>query len=371
MVSALLKIGLVILSVFVGKRGGKRVTEGEERGPEPEALRDPAREWARTLDLFFAFALVGSVMWFVGALRVGPLKSRGYDAYGELIGLLLMFGFKCLVFVVVPATLLYFMLRVIDGLLVRIVVYGLFASIGFGASHFATQRADSQQKILDAAAAQERIEQDQRVREAQSMERARETAARKEAEEHDLAVARLTDLTIEVYAQWHEDLQTAGAIGMERDVPPMLGVADVTPTEKRVTNLTARRICVKLARVLRQPGGDYDRCPADVNQSCHSIAPRASALVLLLPHGEKACQLGMLEYRVGSPLDPEPSWWSASALLDLTPRAADYREKYSRMTTIDLRNEEARLETVLADTARSFRWSRELRGAPRALPDER
>src|SRR5688572_23892707 len=132
MFSALAKIALVALSVLVRTKGGKPAADGAEHGQEPEAIRDYATEWSRTLDLFFSFGLVGSIAWAIGALRVGPLKSSGYEAYGELIGLLLLFGLKCLLFVVLPAMVLYILLRSFKGLVIRLVVYGFFALIGFG-----------------------------------------------------------------------------------------------------------------------------------------------------------------------------------------------------------------------------------------------
>jgi hypothetical protein len=363
MFSALVKIALVALSVLLGKRSGKRLTDAADRDPEPEAVRDSATEWARTLDLFFSFALVGSIAWAIGALRVGPLESRGYDAIGELIGLLLLFGFKCLLFVVLPATLLYMLLRSFEGLGVRLVVYGFFALIGFGAWHFAGQRDESQQRVQAATQMREQMENDQKQREAESMEQARVIAERKEQEEHEKAVSRLLELTLQTHERWLEDLRASGAIGFERDPPPMLHIVDDGLHQKKITNLTSKKVCVKITRVMRHPGSqDYLRCPQDRVGDCVEISRGASALFNVYPHGNnEACRTGQLEYRVGTPLQPEPSWWSLSALADLDVRAVEFEPRYAAMTTLDLRSEILRLETMLEETDRAERWKREAR----------
>jgi hypothetical protein len=363
MASALIKIVLVALSVLVGKRSGKRVTDEREHGPEPEALRDPATEWARTLDLFFSFGLVGSFMWMIGALRVGPLQSRGYEAYGELVGLLLLFGIKCLFFVVLPALLLYAVLRSVQGLMVRIVVYGIISAIGLGIWQIGQQRAEKVEQAQAANLAREQVAAQQQQRQAQTMEEARAIAARKEQEEHRQAVSRLQELTLQTITRWQEDLRAAGAIGFERDVPPMLMIVDDGLYMKKVTNLASRKVCVKITRAIRHPGSqDYLRCPQDQAAECTPIVRGGFARLNVYPHSNnEACQHGQLEYRVGTPLNPEPSWWSLSALTDLEVRATDYAERYEAMSTLDLRSEILRLEKMLAETDRAERWTREAR----------
>jgi hypothetical protein len=119
---------------------------------------------------------------------------------------------------------------------------------------------------------------------------------------------------------------------------------------------------VKLVRVLRQPGSqEYLRCPLDTERECTDIRRGQSATFGLLRHaGNDACQRGALEYRVGTPTKPEPSWWSMSALENGTPRANDFRDRYSRMSTIDLVNERARLEKLMMEPDRAARWARDL-----------
>ena len=361
--STLIKIALVAASVLVGKTSGKRVTDEAKSRPEPEALRDDATEWSRTLDLFFSFGLVGSIAWAIGALRVGPLKSSGYDAYGELIGLLLLLGVKSLFFVVLPAMLLYMLLRSFEGLVIRLVMYGFIALIGVGAWHFTNQHAERQERVHAAARLREETESDQLQREAASLEQARVIAERKEQEEREQAVSRLLELTLHTYERWLQDVRTAGAIGFERDPPPMLELVDEGLHQKKVTNLSAKKICVRITRVMRHPGSqDYLRCPQDQGGDCVPISPGASATFTFFPHrNNDACRTGHLEYRVGTPLDPEPSWWSLSALADLDIRASDFEPRYAAMNTMELRSEILRLEKILEETDRAERWKRETR----------
>jgi hypothetical protein len=67
-----------------------------------------------------------------------------------------------------------------------------------------------------------------------------------------------------------------------------------------------------------------------------------------------------LEFRVGTPMDPEPTWWSHSALEDFdaaqpaAPTVASATEKWQ------LRSDTAELEALLSETSRAAGWSREL-----------
>jgi hypothetical protein len=50
-----------------------------------------------------------------------------------------------------------------------------------------------------------------------------------------------------------------------------------------------------------------------------------------------------------------------SALADLDVRAVEFEPRYAAMTTLDLRSEILRLETMLEETDRAERWKREAR----------
>ncbi len=264
---------------------------------------------------------------------------------------------------VLPATLLYFLLRSFEGLAIRLVVYGFFALIGFGAWHFANQRAESQKSLQAAARTRVQMESNQRQRESESMEQARVIAERKEQEEREKAISRLLELTLQTHERWLEDVRIAGAIGFERDPPPMLDIVDEGLHHKKVTNRSTKNVCVKITRVMRHPGSqDYLRCPQDQEADCVQISRGASALFNVHPNARnEACRTGQLEYRVGTPLDPEPSWWSLSALADLDVRASNFKPRYAAMTTRDLRSEILRLEKMLEETDRAERWKREAR----------
>lgn len=363
MAAALFKIALVVLSIFVGKRSGKRVTDEAERGPEPEAPNHEANEWARTLDLFFSVTVCGLFAYAVGALRIKPLESRGYDAIGELVVALMLLGVKGLFFVLLPAFFLYRLLRAFDGLVVRLVVYGVFAAIAAGAWYTDRRNAETGARIVADLKMREQREQELQLREAQTMAQARELAELKELEEHDDAVSRLVELTLQTHERWQADLRTAGAIGFERDLPPMLQIVDDGIHQKKVTNLAPRKVCVKITRAIRHPGSqDYLRCPQDRAGECVEIQRGGSAHLGVYPHAtNEACRHGQLEYRVGTPLQPEPSWWSVSALADLEVSARDFEARYADMSTLDLRSEILRLEKMLEDTGRAERWKRELR----------
>jgi hypothetical protein len=71
------------------------------------------------------------------------------------------------------------------------------------------------------------------------------------------------------------------------------------------------------------------------------------------------CLNAPLEFRVGTPFDPEPSWWSYSALEGLefgaAPMATD-----ARLSSEDIAAKIQRLEGLLVDVTRAARWKREL-----------
>jgi len=361
MIAPLLKIAVLAASVLWGWLGGKRVTNGRT-DEDPPAFEDKASDFSRTLDLAFSIAFFSGICMLLGVFHVKPLESRGYDAYGELVMMLVALALKGLFLVLLPALLLTRMLSAFKGLGFRLVAYGIFASLCAAGWMVAKQRDAVQARASANAASERRAEAERVQREAASMEEARAIAARKESEEHEHAVKTLVELTFQVHSRWQEDLHTASAIGFEGDIPPMLSVIDDGIYEKKITNLRTKKACVQLVRVLRQEGGSYERCPSDAAAACTTLARGESMLFSVRPGGaNEACRRGLIEYRVGTPLAPEPSWWSVSALGDSFSTAADYHKKYSAMTTIDLVNERARLENILDDTFRAERWKRELR----------
>jgi hypothetical protein len=362
MVAPIIKIFVLALSVISGWFGGKFVSRKEDDAPLAPSRESLASGISRNLDVFFSVAICGALAWALGALRIKPLESRGYDALSELIIALSVLGLKAVLLVLLPAFFLYRLLRSFEGLTLRLVVYGILAAVGFAGWHSTQQRraalAAAQTSAREAAHEAARRAQ----RETLTMEQARANAARKEVEEHERAVAELVELTVQVYAKWSQDLQAAHAIGLEGERPPMLAIGDPGSDVLTVTNLSYGTACVKLVRVLRNPGSQaYLRCPLDTERDCTDIRRGQTANFGMLRHaGNDACQRGTLEYRVGTWLKPEPSWWSMSALEDATAQASDFRDRYARMTTIDLINERARLEKLLTESDRARRWAMEM-----------
>jgi hypothetical protein len=362
MVAPVVKILVLGVSVLFGWLSGKHVSrEKDETAAEPPR-ETVAEQLSRTLDLCFAIALCGVAAWALGALRIKPLESRGYEAFSELLISLSVLGLKAVLLVLLPAFFLYRLLRSFEGLTVRFVVYGILASLAAMAWHLdqkrGAARAAAQARALEATQEVAREAQ----RETMTMEQARQNAARKEKEEHERTVEQLVELTMQVYLKWNQDLLAARAIGLEGELPPMLAIVDQGSDTVKVTNLSPGNACVKLVRALRLPDSqEYLRCPLDTERDCAVLRRGQSMSFSLLRHaGNDACRGGTVEYRVGTPLKPEPSWWSMSALEDGTERAADFRNRYARMTTIDLINERAKLEKLLTEPDRAARWAREL-----------
>lgn len=323
----------------------------------------------RTLDLLFCGALCWFVAKSLGAFRMQELQASGYDAIVPLFGALLWLGLKVLLFVALPTALICLFLRSFESLTPRLVVYGVFVLIGAGA-HWQSGRAAAAEASRQAEIrAVEEQERQQLQREAESMEQARVTAEQNEKQELRDTREKLIALARQNEARWIEDVRAGGKAGYEGDPPPMLAIAEAGRYRTRITNLAPQKICAKLVRAIRQQrADDYLRCAADYTQPCDEIPSGGHAVITVFADSSNAaCENGQYEYRIGSPLQPEPSWWSLSALADLRQHPTDYRETFEKLTLMDLKNEVARLEKMLAETDRAARWKRESGGqAPAA-----
>jgi len=301
------------------------------KGMDSHAIR---KSLSNTLDFFFCLAFVSVVLIQLGLVKVSPLESRGYDALSELI---LGLG-KALFFILLPTILLCWMLRGIEGLAVRVAIYGAFAVIGVAGYHFAMERAKA-----DAKGGETTARANVEVREVQA---------------HADYAARLAELSAEAHVRWRADVEAAGAWGGDGVVPPMLVVTNPGSSSLKVTNQASRTICVGIARVLRKPGTDvYDRCPQDIGRRCSEILPGRSAQVGMFPDtASPACGGGFYEYRIGTPMQPKPSWWSRSALDDFDRHPPDPMAGLTNLPTMRLRGEIAILEDMLAEKDRAKRW---------------
>lgn len=336
--SLLTKIALILVSVV--SHGISSTREGQ----------DPRIEFARLLDLLFGLGICGFLAWKLRLFEIEPIQASGYDAIAPLMIALAMLGLKAVLFVLLPAVFLCRLLRRFESLTPRLLIYGLVALAGVGI-HLAAQRASRAEAArLSQELAAKVASQQQLQREALTMELARVNAAQREAGELKSDRAKLLALRNQARDRWRADVQSARAFGAEGEVPPMLRVSQNGPHEVDVTNVAAGKACVNLVRVMRKPGTDiYLRCPADLYRACQDIARSATLRFhLQLDERSPACRERQYEYRVGSPLKPEPSWWSASALAYFDANPPDMREPEISQEILTVRNEIAQLEKRLA-----------------------
>jgi hypothetical protein len=335
------KVLLILLSLVVS---GVSKATGEE-GP-----RGFLRDLNRTLDFGFGIVITGFLSWKIGLLAIKPLEARGYDAIGPLIVALLMLGLKAVLFVLLPTIFLCMFLRRFESLLPRLVVYGVVSLVGAGIYYAAQKNAEAQALRLAQEKAAEEAARQQLQREALTMEMARVNAVQREAEELKSSQSRLLDLRNQARDRWRTDLQAAGAFGGDGEVPPMLRVFQNGPYEVKVTNAGPNRACVKLVRSMRKPGTDiYLRCPADLFRDCQEIPSRATVTFYMqFDERSPACREQRYEFRVGTPLKPEPSWWTNSALAQFDERPPDMREPVISDEILVVRSEIAKLEKWLS-----------------------
>lgn len=319
---------------------------------------DTRKALSNTLDFLFCLAIVSVVVIQLGALKVSPLESRGYEALGELFMLLGALALKALFLILLPTILLSRLLRRVEGLALRIAIYGVFAVIGAAGYHFATQRAEADAKVAESARQQQAHLRQADQRADDSMKTARANAEVREVQARKDYVARLTALSTEAHLRWRADVEAAGAWGTDGVIPPMLVVTNPGSSNVKVTSLASRKICLGLARVLRKPGTDvYERCPYDIGRQCSLIMPgRSAEFGMLADAASPACSARHYEYRIGTPLQPEPSWWSRSALDDFDRHPPDPMAGLTNLPTMQVRGEIAILEDMLAEKDRATRW---------------
>lgn len=339
--SVLAKVLLTLLSFFIA---------GGEVGPGSGEPRDFRRELNRTLDLVFGIAITSFLSWKMGLLAIKPIQASGYDAIVPFVGAMLMLGLKAVLFVLVPTIFFCRFLRRFESLLPRVVVYGVVSLIGAGIYYAAQKNADAEalRRAQEQAAAE--ATRQQLEREALTMELARVNAAQREIEDLKDSRNRVLELRNQVRDRWRTNVQAAGAFGGEGVVPPMLRVFQDGPYKVKITNAAASKACVKLVRTMRKPGTDiYLRCPADLYRDCQDI-PHGATVTFQLQFDDRSpsCREQSYEFRVGTPLKPEPSWWSASALAEFDERPPDMREPVISDEILVVRSEIAKLEKWLS-----------------------
>jgi hypothetical protein len=176
----------------------------------------------------------------------------------------------------------------------------------------------------------------------------------------DIEAARLSDLWGRVLDKWRADIKSAQATERTGVIPPMLEVEEAGAFV-RVTNIGKKQICLRLTRVARNSTrpNDVARCVLD-SETCREIAPGHTQRFQLFRAGNAPdCYHALLEFRVGTPLAPEPTWWSASALeeFDVSPRPGlpgELNQPGEMAATTE------KLNALLVESDRAARWKREL-----------
>jgi len=179
--------------------------------------------------------------------------------------------------------------------------------------------------------------------------------------ERQALIARLDELYNGVNSRWRADVAAAGASGKLGEIPPVLDVTAKAPDVWQVRNLARSPACVRLIRVAELPGGRVQRCRLDAATECVEISAGMARQIALAPQdGSPGCREAKLEFRVGTPTLPEPSWWSATALKDFDVPDEASSKPYTNWTAGRLRGEITLLESIPADPNRAARWRREL-----------
>jgi hypothetical protein len=182
----------------------------------------------------------------------------------------------------------------------------------------------------------------------------RERLAASQEREHEQLARRRNELAEQVDVQWRADVESAGASGKPGAIPPML---KVIPMRQRaqVSNLTDKPLYLRLSRVATSADGRIERCEFDGGNTV-TIGPHDShRFQMFLSGNSPGCMNASLEFRVGTANDPEPSWWSQTALQDYMPKSPSYESALEKSTDT-LTAEVAELERRLADSGRAERW---------------
>ena len=174
-------------------------------------------------------------------------------------------------------------------------------------------------------------------------------------------VEEVVSLTSQVESKWRTDVDTATLTAKPGVVPPMLDIEESASFVTVTNKLDDQAVCVSLNRVARRSSraNDYDRCRLDLD-TCRELLPHASFRFREYRTGNPpACAKAAIEFRVGTPLQPEPTWWSRSALeaFDARPPAEPLRTQSQELWPLG-GNVNA-LKALLAENERAVRWRRE------------
>ena len=335
--AALAKIILALLAAILGN--SPRRSNARSSGVS-------GKELVAALDFFFCLALTTFLAIQLGAFKFKTFNSGGSATQADLLIFLFYLAIKGVGFILLPSILLTILLRALPGVGLRIFIYSVFAVIAAAGYHFAQQRSKADLAAAQAVAAAKVRAAQADANAASSMKDARATAAQREIQRRLEYAQQLRMLSADAERRWRANVRS----GADGEVPPMLAVRDLGHEQWQLTNLTGKRVCVKVARVLRTPGTDrYQRCEFDQKQECSILAPgRTATRELIGAETSDPCGRGILEYRVGTPLQPESSWWSISALQDYDENPPDLNPWIDKLSMQSLRDEIARVEKILA-----------------------
>ena len=300
------------------------------------------------LDAFMALLLALVVAGWFGLFEGNDSTVGGPAGIGDDIGFLIFWIIKFLIIVGVCIALVTTIMGSIQGTGVKLAIYGgvavLIAGLHFLSGLNDDRRQPSAQPRVDAAPQQ----QSQQPSESQPQL------------QRNALIAKYEQLSAEVPVRWREDLEAAGAIGKAGERPPMIRMTHGAAGTWQVTNLTDQPICVNIGRVLRD-AGRWQRCAADLDTRCRELGRKATRLFVLPEFNAlPACARGQLEFRVGTPTQPEPSWWTRSALDQSNSRRLADDRAYRDFQIDQLRGEVAFLESMITEQGRAARWRKEL-----------
>jgi len=324
------------------------------QGP-PVDERTPEQERNDTLDFLFgifaAFVVAG---WF-GMYGPHEPVGGGPRAIGHRLEHIFTWILGFPLILIATGVLARVTLKRIPDLKTRFLIYGGFAAVSFFVHlHHTATRAE-------AAARAETARRESLVWKAREEEEVRAHSA-KDLEMRTRLLESYPALSAAARVRWREDIEAAGANGKPGEIPPMLSVEQTDPGQLLVRNLASSPVCVRIAQVLRGSSPTaWQRCDSDFDQKCRDIGPNGSAkFALHRDDPSPACARGQLEFRVGTPLRPEPSWWSRSALDEFDDHPFAFGDKAGDFSTDQLRGEVAMLHSMIADQDRAARWRREL-----------
>ena len=166
-----------------------------------------------------------------------------------------------------------------------------------------------------------------------------QAANAKAREERARVIAQFESRMDRARAKWVADVRAAGAWGAPGTEPPMLKVID-EGASVTITNVIDIDIpCVNLARIYHDssPGDGYFRCEMKRerdNVACRTLPPGGSHTYALRSGAENECRNGKLEYRIGKYTDPEPTWWTSTALKRFERSSEEIERRSSRRRAI-------------------------------------